>query len=165
MADDVKALAARLVAAYLRNNALPAGDVPGLIQATYSAMVDISAPEAPACAERPQPAVPVKKSVMPESIICLECGKHQKTLKRHIGTAHGLSVDEYRAKWSLPADYPMVAPDYAQHRSQLAFKIGLGRKKSPGAAATSDATEPMEAKPVEKPRHHYPAARWSKPSA
>jgi len=128
MADDLTALTAKLTAAYVANNTLAAGDVPELIRATYAALVattsPISSPAAPV-----EPAVFVRKSVTPSAIICLECGERLKMLKRHLRTAHDLSVDAYRAKWSLPRDYPVVAPDYAAHRSELAVKIGLGRKR------------------------------------
>lgn len=121
-------LTTKLVAAYLGNNPMAARDIPDLIRSTYAALATAATPEPPA-AERQQPAVSIRKSVTAEAIICLDCGQSQKMLKRHLATAHGLTVDEYRTKWSLPADYPMVAPDYAAHRSQLAFKIGLGRKR------------------------------------
>ena len=160
MADQKAALTARIVTAYLGGNAVEISDIPTLIQATYSALVSTTSP-ATEPIER-QPAVSVKKSVTPDAIICLECGRHQKMLKRHIATAHGLSVDDYRAKWSLPADYPMVAPDYAEHRSMLAIKIGLGHsRKKPETVSALDGAEPAEG----KPQHRYPPSRWSKPNA
>ena len=125
-------LTAKLVAAYLGKNPVAAGDVPDLIRSVHAVLVRIASP-APEPVEPQQPFVSIKKSVTPEAIICLECGKSQKMLKRHLATAHGLSVDAYRANWSLPAEYPMVAPNYAQHRSQLAIKIGLGRKRNVAA--------------------------------
>ena len=162
-------LTAKLVAAYAGNNTVTAHDLTGLIRDTYAALAGADTPEAPPAAPL-VPAVPVKRSVSPDAVTCLECGKPQKTLKRHIGTAHGLSVAEYRTKWDLPADYPMVAPSYAQRRSELAVEIGLGRKKAPGEAlppgeAAPGETGPDESGPAEdKPRHHYPASRWSKPT-
>ena len=84
----------------------------------------------PVCDPNQRPAVAVKKSVTPDHLVCLECGKKMKVLKRHLTTAHGLTVDEYRSKWSLPADYPVVAPNYAKARSKLAINLGLGRKAS-----------------------------------
>ncbi len=144
---------AKIVSAFVANNALPAGDIPGLIKSTHSALVNAATPAA-LVEERQPPAVAVKKSVTADAIICLECGKHQKMLKRHLDAAHGTTVEDYRAKWSLPSDYPMVAPAYAAHRSELALKIGLGRKKGD-----------VEAKADEgKPHHSYPASRWSKPT-
>ena len=156
-------LTAKLVAAYAGNNTVTARDLVGLIRDTYAALANAEAPEAPAAAPHP-PAVPIKRSVSPDAVICLECGKPQKTLKRHINSAHGLSVAEYRAKWDLPADYPMVAPSYAQRRSELAVEIGLGRKKGAEAAAEEAAPAEGAAPAGDKPRHHYPASRWSKPA-
>lgn len=160
MADRNTALTAKIVTAYLGGNAVAVSDIPALIQTTYAALVNTASPVSEPI-ER-QPAVSVKKSVTPDAIICLECGRHQKMLKRHVATAHGLSVDDYRAKWSLPADYPMVAPDYAERRSMLAIKIGLGHsRKKPEPNPVLDRAEPVE----EKPQHHYPPSRWSKPTA
>ncbi len=156
MAENTKALTARLVTAYLRRAEVAADDLPGLIQATYTALAGISAPP-PEPVESQQPAVPVKKSITPAAILCLDCGKAQKMLKRHLQTAHGLSVEEYKAKWSLPASYPVVAPDYAERRSALAKASGLGHSRKKAAAEP-----PSEA--AAKPRHRYPASRWSKPA-
>ncbi len=158
MADENTVLTARLVAAYLAKGPLAARDVPELIRATHSVLAGTTPPEAVAVGPE-RPFVPVKKSVTAEAIICLECGKRQKMLKPHLRAAHGLSVDEYRERWSLAADYPMVAPAYAAHRSEMAFKIGLGRRKEAVEAAPAPAG-PAEA----KPGHQYPPSRWSKPS-
>ena len=125
MADDLKALTTKIVAAYLGNNTLATKDIPNLIKSVYSTLVGTDAP-ATAPVEQQQPAVSVKKSVTPGHIVCLECGDHQKMLKRHLLTGHGLTADEYRAKWSLPKDYPLVAPEYAARRSELAKAAGLG---------------------------------------
>jgi predicted transcriptional regulator len=153
-------LTAKLVATLVQKGTVAAGDIPELIRATYSALTGAATEELES-AEHQAPAVSIKKSVTPEAIVCLECGRHQKTIKRHLGTAHDLSVAEYRAKWSLPADYPMVAPDYAAHRSQLAIQIGLGRsRKKPKVTPVPKTAEPAEA----KPGHRYPASRWSKPT-
>jgi predicted transcriptional regulator len=119
--------AARLVAAYVRTNRVRAAELPDLIRATYSSLVAIGQADV-APMQTKEPAVPVKRSVTPDYIVCLEDGKKLKMLKRHLQTAYGMTPDEYRAKWGLPADYPMVAPNYAEHRSSLAKKIGLGRK-------------------------------------
>ena len=155
MADPL-ALTAKLVAAYLRNNPLAIGDLAVLIRATHASLRATAEAAAEPAAVPLAPAVALKKSVTPDAIFCLECGKPQKMLKRHLSTAHGLSVDDYRAKWSLPSDYPVVAPNYAQHRSELAFKIGLGRKKAPVEGEPAPAT-------TETPGHRYPPSRWSKP--
>lgn len=119
-------LTAEIVAAYVSNNTLPGDQLTALIQQVYHGVAVLGGaaqPEEP----RAAPAVPVKKSVRPDEIICLECGKGQKVLKRHISSAHGLTPEEYRAKWTLPPDYPMVAPAYAARRSDFAKQIGLGR--------------------------------------
>ncbi len=119
-------LTADIVAAYVSNNPVPADNLSELISTVHNAVAKISNPEAPE-AEKPTPAVNPKRSVFPDYIICLEDGKRFKSLKRHL-TLHGLTPAEYRAKWGLPADYPMVAPNYAAARSELAKKMGLGRK-------------------------------------
>lgn len=162
MADRTTGLATKIVAAYVGNNTLTISDIPVLIQAAYAALVSVISP-APVPVEARPPAVAVKKSVTAGAIICLECGKSQKMLKRHLLTAHALTVDDYRTKWSLPADYPMVAPYYAARRSELAKASGLGfsRKNSSKAAPAPDGTDPVAA----KPGHRYPASRWSNPNA
>lgn len=134
-------LTAEIVAAYVSNNTLPGDQLTTLIQQVYHGVAVLSGaaqPEEPKAA----PAVPVRKSVKPDEIICLECGKGQKVLKRHISSAHGLTPEDYRAKWNLAPDYPMVAPNYAERRSQLAKEIGLGQKK-PGNSG-----RPRNAKPA-----------------
>lgn len=158
MADDTTGHTTKVVAAYLANNPVAAGDIPDLIRATYSALVATASAVAEPTV-RQEPAVSVKKSVTPSAILCLECGKGYQMLKKHLHTAHGLTVDEYRAKWSLPRDYPVVAPEYAALRSQLAVGIGLGRK--PAVQADAVVVEPVA---VGTPQHSYPASRWSKPS-
>ena len=129
MADDIKALTTKIVAAYLGGNPLAASEIPKLITSVYLTLVGTAAPAA-APAEQQQPAVSVKKSVTPGHIVCLECGDHQKMLKRHLLTGHGLTTDEYRTKWSLPRDYPLVAPEYAARRSELAKAAGLGYSRT-----------------------------------
>lgn len=123
---DLLALTADIVAAHVSNNTVAMSDLPLLISEVHRALTNLGS--APVQAERPQPAVPVKKSVTPEYIICLEDGKKLKMLKRHLKTAYNMTPEEYRERWGLPADYPMVAPNYATHRSDLAKKIGLGTK-------------------------------------
>jgi predicted transcriptional regulator len=122
-------LTAEVVAAYVSNNSLPVTDLPALISDVFGALGRTHAvPQAPA-AEKPKPAVPVKKSVTDDYIVCLEDGKKFKSLKRHLMTHYNLSPEEYREKWDLPADYPMVAPNYAAARSRLAKQMGLGHKR------------------------------------
>ncbi|MDM8347039.1 MucR family transcriptional regulator [Pseudochrobactrum sp. sp1633] len=130
-AYDLVELTTDLVSAYVSNNPVPLADLPSLIEQVHQALsnletgVKTSPPE-----EKPVPAVPIKKSITPDYLICLENGKKFKSLKRHLSSQHGMTPDEYRAKWNLPADYPMVAPGYAAARSQLAKEMGLGRKKN-----------------------------------
>ncbi len=118
-------LTTKVVAAHVANNAMPAADLPGLIATVHETLAKLGTEEA---APRPEPAVPIKQSVKPEYIVCLEDGQRGKMLKRHLKTAHGMTPAEYRERWGLPSDYPMVAPNYAKQRSALAKKIGLGRK-------------------------------------
>ena len=119
----------RIVEAYVSNNTLEAKDVPHLIGEIHQALHRISNGAAPASREVPKPAVSVKRSVMPDYIICLEDGKKFKSLKRHLRTHYNLTPEEYREKWGLPHDYPMVAPNYARARSELAKKMGLGTRR------------------------------------
>ena len=123
---DVLALTAQIVSAHVANNAVAPESLPGLIQDVYRTLSGVGKEAAPA--EKPQPAVPVKKSVFPDHIVCLEDGKKLKMLKRHLKTAYNMTPEQYRERWGLPPDYPMVAPNYARHRSTLAKKIGLGTK-------------------------------------
>lgn len=125
--DDMLRMAVDVVTAYVSKNSMPGTQIPELIQTVYGALNSLSKPEQ-ATAEAAKPAVPIKKSVTPDYIICLEDGKKLKMLKRHLRTNYNMTPDEYRAKWNLPADYPMVAPNYARQRSDFAKKIGLGRK-------------------------------------
>jgi predicted transcriptional regulator len=129
-ADDVLGLTAQIVSAHVSNNAVTPDSLPSLIQEVYKTLTGVS--KEPAAPERPQPAVPVKKSVMPDHIVCLEDGKKLKMLKRHLKTAYDMSPEQYRERWGLGPDYPMVAPNYAKHRSSLAKKIGLGTKPRGG---------------------------------
>jgi predicted transcriptional regulator len=127
-------LTTSIVSAYVAHNNLPAGELTALIASTHAALAKLGGePEAPAAAPL-VPAVPIRKSVTPDAIICLEDGKAFKSLKRHL-SKFGLTPDQYRAKWGLPSDYPMVAPNYAEARSALAKAIGLGRKPAVVAPA------------------------------
>lgn len=120
-------LTAQIVGAYVEKNPLPASELPGLIADVSGSLSSLSKqPEPPSV----KPAVPVNKSVKPDEIVCLEDGKRFKSLKRHLMTEHGLSPEEYREKWNLPKGYPMVAPNYAATRSELAKSMGLGRKRT-----------------------------------
>jgi predicted transcriptional regulator len=126
-------LTADIVSAYVANNTVPQGDIPSLISDIHSALVRVSAgQDIPVVSEPAKPAVPVKKSITSDYIICLEDGKKFKSLKRHLRTAYNMSPEQYREKWGLPQDYPMVAPNYAEARSQLAKQMGLGQKRKRG---------------------------------
>ena len=122
-------LAAEIVSAYVSNNSVPASDLPGLLNDVHSALVRVSAGAAPAVPEAAKPAVPPKKSVTNDYIVCLEDGRKFKSLKRHLRTQYNMSPEQYREKWSLPPDYPMVAPAYAKARSALAKQMGLGQQR------------------------------------
>ncbi|MEL6477057.1 MAG: MucR family transcriptional regulator [Pseudomonadota bacterium] len=126
--SELLTLTSNIVAAHASNNAVPSSDLPGLIQTVFETLEGLTSP-----AEEPvvelKPAVPIKKSVTDDYIICLEDGKPLKMLKRHLKTAYDMTPEEYREKWGLPHDYPMVAPAYSATRKKLAKDIGLGRKK------------------------------------
>ena len=126
---NVLGLTAQIVAAHVSNNSVAPDALPSLIEEVYKTLAGIG--KETVQPERPQPAVPVKKSVFPDHIVCLEDGKKLKMLKRHLSSTYNLTPDEYRAKWGLPPDYPMTAPTYAAQRSSLAKSIGLGRKPAP----------------------------------
>ena len=130
--QDLLALTTEIVSAHLSNNSLSAQEIPGLIEKVYKTLSSVNGEAAPVTAERPQPAVPIRKSVMPDYLICLEDGKKLKMLKRHLMTAYKMTPEQYRDRWGLPADYPMVAPNYARQRSKLAKDIGLGTKAREG---------------------------------
>ncbi|WP_284125943.1 MucR family transcriptional regulator [Parerythrobacter aestuarii] len=127
MSETLITLTSDIVAAHVSNNNVEVSDVPALITSVYGALAGLGQDEEPE-EVRPDPAVSVRSSVKKDHIVCLDCGKKMKMLKRHLMTEHGLSIDDYRARWNLGADYPMVAPDYAETRRDLAKKIGLGRK-------------------------------------
>jgi predicted transcriptional regulator len=123
--EDILKLVTEIVAAYVSKNPVPSGDLPGLIKKVHATLGGFSDGDG-AAPPRP-PAVPVKKSVTPDHIVCLEDGKKLKMLKRYLRARYKMSPDEYRARWNLPPDYPMVAPNYAARRSEFAKKIGLGK--------------------------------------
>jgi predicted transcriptional regulator len=132
---DLLDLTAQIVSAHVSNNSVPPDSLPALIHSVFNTLAGVGvAVETPA-AERPQPAVPIKKSVFPDYIVCLEDGKKLKMLKRHLATTYNMTPAEYRARWGLPHDYPMVSPNYAETRSRLAKELGLGRKPVPEVVA------------------------------
>ncbi len=122
-------LAADIVSAYVSNNSVPSGDLPGLISEVHTALIRVGSGAIELPAEAPKPAVPLKKSVTPDYIICLEDGKKFKSLKRHLRTQYNMTPEQYREKWGLALDYPMVAPNYARARSELAKEMGLGQQR------------------------------------
>lgn len=128
---DVLRMTTEVVAAFVGKNVLPAAQLPEVISTVFGSLIALEGGGA-AKGEPPKPVVPIRKSITPEFIICLEDGKKMKMLKRHLRTAYNLTPEEYRAKWGLAADYPMVAPNYAKQRSDFAKKIGLGRKPGEG---------------------------------
>ncbi|UZF95538.1 MucR family transcriptional regulator [Bosea sp. NBC_00550] len=139
--ENLIGLVADIVSAYVSNNSVPTADLPGLIATTHAAISGLGTSPATVAEERPTPAVSIKKSITPDFLICLEDGKKFKSLKRHLRTAYGMTPEEYRARWGLPPDYPMVAPAYAEARSTLAKKMGLGqqRRKAPVRGKTTKA--------------------------
>ena len=128
--STILGLTAQIVSAHVSNNSVSTDALPALIQEVYRTLSGVG--QEPMSQERPAPAVPVKKSVFPDHIVCLEDGKKLKMLKRHLKTAYNMTPEQYRERWGLPPEYPMVAPNYARHRSSLAKKIGLGTKPRSG---------------------------------
>ncbi|MBV8681375.1 MAG: MucR family transcriptional regulator [Caulobacteraceae bacterium] len=124
---EIIEMTAEIVAAYVENNTVAAGELPGLIQSVHRALSGVTA--GPEAVEAPpkEPAVPVRRSITPDHLVCLEDGRKFKSLKRHLRTKYNMSPEEYRTKWGLPKDYPMVAPNYAKARSELAKQMGLGQ--------------------------------------
>jgi predicted transcriptional regulator len=122
-------LTANIVSAYVSNNTVASADIPGLIGQVYSALMRVANGQAGAIPESFKPAISVKRSITPEYLVCLEDGKKFKSLKRHLRSQYNMTPERYREKWGLPADYPMVAPNYAAARSQLAKQMGLGQRR------------------------------------
>jgi len=143
--SSVLEYAAQIVSAHVSNNSVQSSDLPSLIQQVYSALTTLGSTPTQT-AERPEPAVPLKKSVFADYIVCLEDGKKLKMLKRHLMTSYNLTPDAYRERWGLPLSYPMVAPSYAERRSALAKSIGLGRKPK------VDSEAPVAAAPAKRGR-------------
>jgi predicted transcriptional regulator len=132
--EELLRMTAEVVAAYVRNNSLPTAQLSDVINTVYSSLKSLDS-QAPELKSEPlRPAVPVRKSITPDYLICLEDGKKLKMLKRHLRSTYNMTPDDYRAKWGLPPDYPMVAPNYAEQRSAFAKKIGLGRGNEARAA-------------------------------
>lgn len=125
---SILSLTAQIVSAHVSNNAVPSDALPGLIKEIYKTLNGVGGDAPEPVAERPQPAVPIKRSVFADYIVCLEDGKKLKMLKRHLKTAYNMTPEQYRERWGLPPEYPMVAPNYAERRSALAKEIGLGTK-------------------------------------
>lgn len=125
--SELLQLTSEIVAAHVSNNSVPSSELSGLIEQVYRTLESVGKTVEPE-EDKPIPAVPVKKSINPDYLVCLEDGKKLKMLKRHLKTAYDMTPDEYRERWGLPADYPMVAPNYARQRSKLAKDIGLGRR-------------------------------------
>lgn len=149
--DTLRELTTRIVTAYVSSNTVPADTLPGLIGTVFQALDSLG--QMTTGIPDLVPAVPVKKSVFPDYIICLEDGKKLKVLKRHLQSAYGMTPKQYREKWGLPESYPMVAPDYAARRSALAQKTGLGRavKATPELSDVSEGEAPVTRLPEKKP--------------
>ena len=128
--DDLLVLTTDIVSSYVSKNVVPVADLPKLIQSIHSSLTGLRVRAEEVKTAAPEPAVPIKKSIKPDAITCLECGKGFKSLRRHLNTNHDQTPDEYRAKWSLGADYPMVAPEYSEARSSLAKTMGLGQRRA-----------------------------------
>jgi predicted transcriptional regulator len=124
--NEIIAWTADIVASHVQNNSVAISDLPQLIKTVHDSLAGLTG-DSPA--EKPQPAVSVRRSVTPDYIVCLEDGRKLKMLKRHLATAYGMTPEDSREKWGLPSDYPMVAPNYAKQRSSLAKKIGLGKRR------------------------------------
>lgn len=131
--DALIDLVAGIVSAFVAHNSVPTSELPALIASTHGALANLDKATAAPVEEKPVPAVSVRKSISPDHLICLEDGKKFKSLKRHLSTQFNMSPEEYRAKWGLPVDYPMVAPSYAEARSKLAKSMGLGQQRKKAA--------------------------------
>lgn len=142
-------LTVQIVAAHVRNNQVPIHQLPGLIRQVHEALAHAEVPAAPPVeVEKAAPAVAPRRSVFPDYIVCLEDGRRMKTLKRHLRSTYDMSPEQYREKWDLPADYPMVAPSYAARRSKLAKQLGLGRRNADADIEDIEKLEPLEQMPA-----------------
>jgi predicted transcriptional regulator len=160
MADDVDpdtllALTADIVSAHVSNNRMGSAELPDLIRDIHAALSGLAAPAAPKEPVAEKPAVPIRSSIKPDHLVCLEDGKRLTMLKRYLMRTYGMTPEDYRAKWKLPADYPMVAPSYAEKRRVLANSIGLGRKQAPAETEPGAASI---ARPARKPRGRKPVS-------
>jgi len=142
--ETLLSLVTDIVSAHVGNNTVSSGELPGLIANVYGALAGLGQPDAEVDA-RPEPVVSVRASVKPDHIVCLEDGKKMKMLKRHLMTDHGMTPEQYRQRWNLAPDYPMVAPNYAEQRRDLAKKIGLGRKPGQKVGRRKKAGAPSQA--------------------
>lgn len=144
-------LTSDIVAAHVGNNSVMVSDMPQLIASVHGALAGLGIEET-AVEALPEPAVPIRSSVKPDYIVCLEDGRKMKTLRRHLKTAYNMTPDDYRKRWNLPADYPMVAPGYTARRRELAITIGLGRKQAKAAAAQApeSSSPPVKAAPKKR---------------
>jgi predicted transcriptional regulator len=148
MAESVNApnyieLAADIVSAYVSKNSVPAAELPSLLNSVYTALTKVAQGQTAEPQAELVPAVPLKKSVTPDYIVCLEDGKKFKSLKRHLRTSYNMTPEQYRAKWNLPSDYPMVAPNYTKARSELAKTLGLGQQRKKSTVLKEIAAEPV----------------------
>lgn len=140
--EDLVTLTADIVSAHVSNNSVAVGDLPNLIQSVHGALAALAEPPAAVEPERKKALVSARASIRPDFLVCMECGGRQKTLKRHLAVAHGMTPDQYRADYGLPASYPMTAPNYSEERRALAKSLGLGRKggrRKAGGAAKAEA--------------------------
>jgi predicted transcriptional regulator len=142
----VAALTAEIVAAYVASHTVRVPEVPGLINAVGAELASLGGESEPSAPEKPQPAVSVRRSVRPDHLVCLICGKKQTLLRRHLAVEHELTPDQYRETFGLKSDYPMAAPNYAQQRRELALSIGLGRPKKPARRARKSTAGPKASK-------------------
>lgn len=147
---ELLSLTADIVSSHVSNNSVAVSDLPSLIANVYASLAALGVASVPEKTKQ-EPAVSIRASIKPDYIVCLEDGKKLKMLKRHLMTSYGMTPDAYRAKWNLPADYPMVAPNYAERRRSLAIRIGLGNKRVPDEAS-QPAAAPTPAKPRGRPR-------------
>jgi predicted transcriptional regulator len=148
-ADQTRRLTVQIVSAHVAHNNVAQADLPALIAQVYESLNGLGKAVEPAAPARPEPAVAIRKSIQPDFIVCLEDGKKLKMLKRHLASAYNMTPEQYRERWGLPADYPMVAPNYALQRSSLAKSIGLGRR--PSAPVPAPAPTPAKAPRARKP--------------
>ena len=156
------ALATELVAAYVSNNSVPVAELPNLIGSVHASLAKLATPAEEPPKAPAAPPVPIRKSITDDYLICLEDGKHFKSLKRHLQTVYGMTPEQYREKWSLPRDYPMVAPAYAKARSALAKEMGLGASRR---RVVAEAPAPAEVEPVAEPAPTEAEAPAPKPKA